>query len=251
MLASIESFFIFLVIAGASALFNWFKKRNETQDDWTGSELPPEHPAPLPHRQTPPPVAQPQKKSTNWEEELRRMLEGTVPTTRTPPPPPIVVQERKPVPTAPPAPMRPSEPTMFLPKSFAQKFYKAHCNYCDGHIEFPSDAMDEVVSCPHCHRQTVLRPFEATRVETITHQKTLTELTTSAQKYDAASRLSQRVAAHMHDVGQRPVETTSIEVRTKAWPEVAETVALFKNAKTARRAVIASLILGPPKSLEN
>ena len=245
MLASIESFFIFLLIAGASALFNWYKKRNEKPDNWTSSETPVERPEPLPQRRPTPPVAQPQKKATDWEEELRRMLEGT--TLPTPPqrtPPPVVLQERRPVPAPPPRsaplpPARPSEPTMALPKSFAQKFYKAHCNYCDGHIEFPSDAMDEMVSCPHCHRQTVLRPFENTPVEVLAHKKAMAGFAVSQQKYEEASQLSQRVSAHMHEVGYKPVEMTAIQSTKTLWPEVAETKALFKNAKTVRQAVIA------------
>jgi hypothetical protein len=63
--------------------------------------------------------------------------------------------------------------------------------------------------------------------------------------------LSQRVAAHMHQVGYKPVGTTTIERSRKVWPEVAETKALFKNAKTVRQAMIASLIFGEPKAFEN
>ena len=140
---------------------------------------------------------------------------------------------------------------MALPKTFEQKFYKAHCNHCDGHIEFPSSAMDEMISCPHCNRPTVLRPFEETPVEVLAHQNVMTNFKTSERSYEEASQLSQRVAAHMHEVGHKPVEMTSIETKKRLWPEVAETKALFKNAKTVRQAVIASLILGPPKALEN
>jgi len=253
MLASIESFFIFLLIAGASALFNWYKKRNEPANDWADSETPSQMPAPPARRSPSPPISQPSKPSTNWEEELRRMLEGTVPSTRNPIPPPVVVQERKPAPpiSRQPAPLRPEPSTMALPKSFEQKYYKAHCNYCDGHIEFPSSAMDEVIACPHCHRPTVLRPFEKTRVEILAHQTDLSSLATATKKYEVASQLSERVAAHMHGVGHEAVGLTAIESTRKVWPEVAETKALFKNSKTVRQAVIASLILGPPKAFEN
>ncbi|MEO5803788.1 MAG: hypothetical protein ABIR24_09675 [Verrucomicrobiota bacterium] len=252
MLASIETFFIFLLIAGGSALFNWLKKRGEKSEDWSESEMPP------PTRRTPtstpplaPPVSRPAK-TTNWEEELRRMLEGAVPTTQNPAPPPLVIQERKPPPVVrQPSPFPQERPTMTLPKSFEQKFYKAHCNYCDEHIEFPSSAMEEVISCPHCYRPTVLRPFENTRVETLAHQTELSSFASVTKKYDAAANLSERVAAHMHGVGHQAVGMTSIESTKKLWPEVAETKALFKNAKTVRQAMIASLILCPPKALEN
>ena len=253
MLASIETFFIFLLIAGASALFNWLKKRGEKTDDWSSTELPPppRRQSTLERQSTP--TSQPTPKTTSWEEELRRMLEGTVPTTQNPAPPPIIVQERKPPPAIPrqPVPQRVEPPTMSLPKTFEQKYYKAHCNYCDEHIEFPSSAMEEVISCPHCHQPTVLRPYENTRVEILAHQTDLSSFATATKKYDAASALSERVAAHMHGVGHQAVGLTSIESTKKLWPEVAETKALFKNAKTVRQAVIASLILGPPKAFEN
>lgn len=247
--ASPESFLIFLLIAGASAFFNWLKKRGQKTDDWSQVETPA---APSRRERPGPPISQPASRTTNWEEELRRMLEGTVVApTRTPPP--VVVPERKPAPTVFHR-QEPDEPpqTMAVPKVFTEtKYYKAHCNYCDGHIEFPASAMDEVTTCPHCHRSTVLRPFENTPVEVLAHQAALTEFNSSTRKYEEASQLSQRVAAHMHDVGHKAVGLTSIETKKKLWPEVAQTVALFRNAKSVRQAVVASLILGPPKALEN
>lgn len=179
------------------------------------------------------------------------MLEGTVPSTRNPVPPPVIAEKR--IPPAPwqTEPVLTERPSMALPKSFEQRFYKAHCNNCDGHIEFPASAMDEVTVCPHCHQPTVLRPFENTRVEALAHQNVLTDFKATEKTYEEASQLSQRVAAHMHQVGHIPVGLTSIESSKKMWPEVAETKALFRNAKTVRQAMIASLIFGPPKALEN
>lgn len=254
--ASIESFFVFLIIAAISALANWLKKRGEKETDWSDIETPP--PArrtPPPRRATPPAIPRPtapKSPSSSWEEELRRMLEGTVPTTPRPAPPPIVAQERKTPPSLPrqTAPSRPEAPVMSLPKSFEQKFYKAHCNHCDGHIEFPASAMDEVISCPHCHRPTVLRPFEETPVEVLAHQHVMADFKTTEQTYEQASELSRRVAAHMQNVGHVPIGMTSIQRTKTLWPEVAETKALFKNARTVREAMIASLIFGPPKALE-
>jgi len=253
--ANIESFFIFLLIAGASALFNYIKKRGESADDWSDEEKPTPPPRTTTSRPSSTPPAPRPAKTTNWEEELRRMLEGAAPTTQAPAPPPIVIQEQKTPPpiTRRPAPMRaePADvPTMSLPQSFAQKFYKAHCNYCDGHIEFPASAMDEMVACPFCHRQTVLRPFENTPVEVLAHQHVMADFAATEKAYDDASELSRRVSAHMHDVGHIPVGLTSVQSTTKLWPEVAETKALFKNAKSVRQAMIASLIFGSPKALE-
>lgn len=250
MLASIE-FFIFLLIAGGSALFNWLQKRKEAAEEWKDLP-PPNRPAPPRDRSSPPPASQPAK-TTNWEEELKRMLEGTVPTTRTPPPPPVVVPERNvppPIPRPTPPP-RSEPPARSLPKTFEEKYYKAHCNHCGEHIEFPASATDELISCPHCHQVTILRPFQDTRVEVLSHQPDLSSFAPVTKKFDAATNLSERVAAHMHTAGHKAVELTSIETTRKIWPEVAETKALFKNAKTVRQAMIASLIFGPPRAFEN
>ena len=249
--ASIESLFIFLLIAGGSALINWIKKRGENSGVPTDEPLPrAPRGNPAPYRTPSPPIERPAKATTNWEEELRRMLEGAVPTTRIPPP--IVVQERKPPVARQPVAVEQEESLMSTPRIFHEtKYYKAHCNHCGGHIEFPASAMEEVTSCPHCHQATVLRPFENTPVEVLAHKSALTEFNASTRSYEQASQLSQRVAAHMHGVGHQAVGLTSPQTIKRMWPEVAETVALFRNAKTVRQAVVASLILGPPKALEN
>ncbi|MEO6036315.1 MAG: hypothetical protein ABIQ35_13745 [Verrucomicrobiota bacterium] len=248
--ASIESFFIFLLIAGASALFNWIKKRRENSDISTDDPLPRTRRDPPPSGNSPPSIQRPGKPSTNWEEELRRMLEGAVPTTRTPPP--IVIPERRFPVSRPPIVIEREQPTMSVPAIFQEtKYYKAHCNHCGGHIEFPASSMEEVTSCPHCHQATVLRPFENTTVEALAHKNVLTEFNASTRSYQQASQLSQRVSAHMHGVGHHAVGLTSTQTTKRIWPEVAETKALFKNSRSVRQAMIASLIFGPPKALEN
>jgi hypothetical protein len=80
----------------------------------------------------------------------------------------------------------------------------------------------------------------------------LDKLATMAESkgaYERASQLDKKVAEHIGRVsGQRVLATTV--VRREVSPELGQAVALFKNARTARQAVIASLILGPPRSLE-
>jgi hypothetical protein len=247
MFASIE-FFVFLIIAGATALFNWLQKRNQEPEDWAGQQPPRPNRTPTPTRSSPPPLpqTQPARKTTDWEEELRRMLEGTAAPPPPPPPvrapAPVVIQEKRPAeppPSRPAPPPRP-QPTMALPKIFEEKYYKAHCNHCGEHMEFPASSTGEMIICPHCGRPTALEPFTETAVEILSHKPHL-------------SSLSERVAAHMGNSGHHRAPTAPAKVlRTQqVWPEVAETVALFKNAKSVRQAVIASLILGPPKALEN
>ena len=117
----------FLVVIGfvlLTALYNWFKKKQESKGEpeaWTDE----------PRRSTPPgggrppsnrPVSAPPPKSLNWEEELRRLLEGDQPAA--PPPPPVLVQEapRRPPPLPagpPPVVVRPvNEEDVGLPVKF-------------------------------------------------------------------------------------------------------------------------------------
>ncbi|MGI8964508.1 MAG: hypothetical protein ACR2H1_00280, partial [Limisphaerales bacterium] len=79
--ASIESLLFFVLIAAASAIFNWIKKRAEN----AGQGSTPQN---LPSRTSAPPIQRPQKKGMNWEEELRRLLEANLP--KPPPPAPII-----------------------------------------------------------------------------------------------------------------------------------------------------------------
>jgi hypothetical protein len=61
MFADVVGFLVFLLIAGASAFFQWLKNKGQ-QDDWSQQQMP---------RQpgVPPPVSQP-RQTSNWEEEL-------------------------------------------------------------------------------------------------------------------------------------------------------------------------------------
>lgn len=71
----------------------------------------------------------------------------------------------------------------------------------------------------------------------------------SRQAYERASQLDQQVGAHIAKVSTQRVQLTSV-VRTKASHEVVQAAGMFKNARTVRQAVIDSLILGPPRALE-
>jgi hypothetical protein len=250
--ASFESALIFLLIAAASAFFNWIKKQSETSSaDWKPE--PPPRPRNPTYSKASASSAKPQATS-NWEEELRRMLENAAPTTRNPSPPRIPQQPRT---ATPPKTVSASSrggeqsTSLSVPKIFSeQKFYKAHCNYCDGHIEFPASAMDEVVPCPFCHKPTVLRPFEMTPVEVLAHQNVSADFATTEKTYEEASQLSQRVAAHMQGVVQNPVGRTGIEVARKPSREIVRAELLFKNSRRVREAIVASVILGPPRAFE-
>ena len=74
-------------------------------------------------------------------------------------------------------------------------------------------------------------------------------LAESKLAYERASQLDQTVATHIGQVSGQRVVATAVTSRTVA-PEIAQVVSMFKNARAARQAVIASIILGPPRSLD-
>jgi len=74
-------------------------------------------------------------------------------------------------------------------------------------------------------------------------------LTEATQRYDEAMTLEQRVTRHMGDVTSHPVGTTSV-VRREIAPEVFQAISAVRTRQGARAAVLASIILGPPRALE-
>jgi hypothetical protein len=98
-------------LVGLSVLSSWMKKRSETEqaEEWPEEKnASPTRTPPVRQRSTlAPPPSQPRPaKALNWEEELRRLLEGD--TAPPPPPPPIVIQEIRPEPVQEIAPVVPA-----------------------------------------------------------------------------------------------------------------------------------------------
>ncbi len=252
--AGIETVVIFVIISVITAIFNGFKKKTDTDDGWT-SQRPPRIPRPTnPRTAAPPPVSS--QKQVDWEEELRRLLQGSTPlpapprTPTTPPPTPVPRRQ----PQAPPPQPRPEprqQSTMAVPKVFQEeKFYKGHCVNCGGHLEFRPRDMEEVVPCPHCNQLTVLRPFSQTPVETMSHQKAISTFSQGTKTWQKASALDERVTTEMANKLSQPIGSTAVASKQRS-AEIGEVVGMFKIPRNARQAVIASLILAPPKALEN
>lgn len=239
------SLFVFLIIAGATAFFNWLKNRRA--EDWTKEQTPPG---------APPRIPSGQRKVSDWEAELRRMLEMEEP--KTPPPMPPIVRETRPPPripsrpvVAPPPPVQPS-PVLSTPPVFGQvRTYKGHCENCGAHIQFPSNMMGDTVICPRCHSRTVLEPFQQTPVEDLMHRTEPRTWKESAAAYQRATELEQKVASRMEEVTHKPVQLTSVQDFKKRSVEIEQVVALLRKPQTARQGIIASVILGPPRALEN
>ncbi|MBI5384225.1 MAG: hypothetical protein HZA90_06005 [Verrucomicrobia bacterium] len=76
----------------------------------------------------------------------------------------------------------------------------------------------------------------------------LPALTESVQAYEQASSLEHKVEARLREVTRKPVALTHVFHR-KVSQEATEAVALVRHPKSLRSAVLASVILGPPRAL--
>lgn len=74
-------------------------------------------------------------------------------------------------------------------------------------------------------------------------------LVESQERYAGAAQLQERVAQHMSDVIRRPVGTTAAH-HTLFPAETVEATRALRTRGGARAAIIASIILGPPRALE-
>jgi hypothetical protein len=112
---SLLTLLLFVIIAGVSA---WLKKKQLPEDDDSTSQPPP--PPPASQRGSSAPRAPRPARPLSWEEELRRLLQGTPET----PPPPVI---ERPLPTPParspastPRPTTPRPPSTARPPSPAR-----------------------------------------------------------------------------------------------------------------------------------
>jgi hypothetical protein len=81
------------------------------------------------------------------------------------------------------------------------------------------------------------------------HFHTLQGLKDSDKRYEEATTLEQRVMRHMHDATHhKPViETAHRAIRTRSGSDARE---LLTDRRTLRAAIVASVILGPPRALQ-
>jgi hypothetical protein len=167
-----------------------------------------------------PPQPGPSPRPTSWEDELRRLLNNQQSTPRPPmrPSPPPVVATR-------PQPLSPAPPVVIKP------------------MLVPPDRR-AIVPVP----TPVLKPaLVPSGVQVSAAQ--LAPLNQSREAYERASQLDKKVADHIDRVPDQPVLTTSV-LRRSVSPEITQVVEMFKSAQAARQAVMASLILGPPRALQ-
>jgi hypothetical protein len=71
----------------------------------------------------------------------------------------------------------------------------------------------------------------------------------SETRYAEASHIQQRIASRLAGVTRHRVENTAVQ-RKETSADARELVAMLRNPQTVRRAVLASIVLGPPKAAE-
>ena len=242
--ASLESLLVFAVIILLSALSNWLKQRKEQESRRKqGKPTPvqarghPTQPAPVNH-EVPPPA-----RPTDWQEELRRLLAGETEAPPAPPPalPPAVPSTPPPVPARETTPAsRPSPaPPVLAPAPFLRRTS----------LPVPSSVEAPVLIPPGSHLPPEAEELDAEPAPTFV----LAPLQTSAAAYGRASQLDDETAAHMQDVVRRTEQAMPADQATRHTALPAETalvLAQLRHPRTARQAVLASMILGPPKALE-
>jgi hypothetical protein len=227
--ASLESLIVFVVILALSALGNWLKTRKgQATEGWGDEEGPtvpprkPGQPAPGP---TQPPASQPGP-AFDLERELRRMFgqEPEPPPPPTRPSPPVLAPS-----PVPPMARPPARPSPVLADDIEEEFVPVSLP-SGTHFPKTARAMDQA-SAPD---------FE------------LAPLAQSKAAYHRASSLEMSVQAKLEAVRlglSHAMPPRSGHPKATS-PELASVLHSLKQPRTARQAILASVILGPPRSLE-
>lgn len=224
LLAVTDNPWIVLAIVIISAITSWWQNRNKKEgqaEPWGGEDNENYRPHPQAGGAGTPNPNQP----LNWEEELKRLLEGKPPldnTAGTPPPPPPIVRRMEPPPLPEPAARESqSTPEEDLPSRESSSPW--------------SDATYDSLPEP---------------------TKPLATLEESTQAYQRIAQFHENVAAHMHRVDAQvekhghPVVAAKPARRASGSADARAVVGLLRQPAAARQAVIASLILAPPKAME-
>jgi hypothetical protein len=72
----------------------------------------------------------------------------------------------------------------------------------------------------------------------------------SAQAFLRASQLESKVAAHMQRVDQQVTTHPKLGLKKQVAPEIRQAIGLVRNRQSQRAAIIAGIVLGPPKAME-
>jgi len=225
--AALDNIWVMLAVVVISAISSWLQSRNKKEEQpppWGGEDE-------ETYRQqrtgsgssTPPNPNQP----LNWEEELKRLLEGKPPldgTAGTPPPPP------------PPPPIIRRIPPP-VPEPVARESQG---------IDEESIASRESSS-----------PWKDTSLDSLPEPtKPLASLEHHTQAYQRATQLHETVAARMRHVDEQTEKHgkplfAPVPIGRAINADAQAVVTLLRRPATARQALLASFVLAPPKALES
>ena len=213
MLGAIDNLFGLLIFVLISIVASWLQRKKGGGD---------ENPMPAPPRPRRRPTATPSPRSPSpapaestelsWEEELRRLLQSDTEEAKLPPsPPPIVVQ----VPHRTPPPI-------------------------------PAETVE------HKHKSVfeVAEVRNPTDVEVTPKFHAFAGLHESDQAYAQASQLDHTVQAHLCQVTDHRVGSTHVQHRVPR-AEATRALGLMRDRNSLRAAMLASVILGPPRALSD
>jgi hypothetical protein len=267
---SYESLLVLLGIILLSTLSSWIQRRRQTQNQTGGTAPAKAAPLSLPGKAETPaeavpahalrrPPRHPQtaprpERGFNWEEELRRLLEGDLeptPPHRPAPPSPLAPA---------PSPSREVVSPPPLPKADTKiedtkglRYLRGRCVNCGGNFEFPSAMAGAAIACPHCRGLTQLVPLSGASLPPTLSGVELASLRESAQAFQRASHLHEQVGARLQETEARtkcPLVAAPPPRRTVASREATDAVTMLQHSRSARSLMIASVVLGPPRAIE-
>ena len=212
---TLVQFLIVAVIAITSGIFNWMKKQRAAKERETETWTQPT-PSPAP----------PPSRASNWEEEMRRMLGGEEPVA--PAAPPVILA--RPAPPPPPPPV------------VRQTVVAVEEEGPD--LELPALTEASTVY----QKASELNERVAQFMHGVSGK--LGQLDESVSAYERAAQLDVQVPRQMRETITHATTVTTSAHRAARNPLTAPIVAMFRTRATARQAIVASLILGPPKALE-
>jgi len=112
---------------------------------------------------------------------------------------------------------------------------------------------------PPLPRTPALRPKPAQRPEPIadygremetSFPAQMPSLAHSAQAFQHTSNFETKATAHLQRADQQVVAHPKFYMKREASPEVRQAVSLVRNRQSQRAAILAGIILGPPKAME-
>ena len=204
-------FLVVILFFVGGAIINWLKQRGQPGEPHDTSSEGRIPPTPRPARQPANPASPSVPKPTPRKIDWEAELRRMLGEPETTPPPPL-----------PPEPLRQEPRRAALPPAI------------------PSPSLP--APRPALMRPVAAEPERGLPVE-------FAGLTASAQSYAQASQLDVTVAEHLRQISQQVKQHRGPKPATASSLGVAQTLALLRNRRSLRSVIMASMILGPPKSL--